>query len=193
MLSSQNQKISSSKRSPQSKKQKSYLGPLWLFECSVIARFLSAQDKLTAAVLLNHAWYELATKNFAWPRFPWLRENYSLLGYSSFILKFIHLTGIEGVQFPGDCLNPPFVELLSTSDSLHLTDITMPSTLETIFNADNLLPKLQVLQVKMDLVKKAEDSRRFSLLLEPQVQAKLINLKELKIQLIRNRFTGALS
>ena len=90
-------------------------------------------------------------------------------------------------------MNPPFVELLSTSDSLHLTDITMPSTLETIFNADNLLPKLKVLQVKMDRVKKAEDSRRFSLLLEPQVQAKLINLKELKIQLIRNRFTGALS
>ena len=51
-------------------KELKFLNSLYLFEVSIIARFLTAEEKLLVMALLNKSWHSLINKHYSWVRFP---------------------------------------------------------------------------------------------------------------------------
>ena len=72
----------------------SLLPPLREFEVSIIARYLSAKDKLATASLLNSSWNTLVHRNYAWSVTPSLSRTCLILPYISFLKGFTNLNGI---------------------------------------------------------------------------------------------------
>ena len=88
-------------------KDPNYLLSLTQFEALIVARYLSAQDKLLTMVLLNKKWRQLICFHSSWYRLPILKPEANLYvktEFNKFILSFKELTGI--------CISPTPEEIV---------------------------------------------------------------------------------
>ena len=70
------------------------------FEVSIVARFLSAQEKLTVFSLLSKSWHSLISKNYSWAAFPKRGPACLVSDYIHFFDSFTELGGVSVLDFP---------------------------------------------------------------------------------------------
>lgn len=75
-----------------------------MFETSIIARFLTAKEKLLTVSLLSKPWHQLVLQHYAWARFPTPASLCLLSRYIRFFDSFSELDGIDVPGFPAQFL-----------------------------------------------------------------------------------------
>ena len=118
------------------------------FEVSIIARFLSARDKLLAMALLNHRWHYLIGKHYFWSRFPEPGPFSLLTDFICFFDSFSELTGIEIPYFNAYFLTINRAELLKSEASLLGLSITSVRHFELVREHKTLLSKLSEVTIQ---------------------------------------------
>ena len=85
----------------QETEESALLPALHEFEITIIARFLTAKEKLLTMAILNRKWRRLISKHYVWSTLPQRGTNCLLSGFADFLDGFSEFTGIRIPDFPG--------------------------------------------------------------------------------------------
>ena len=80
---------------PNKGEEAALLSRLRVFEVSIIARFLTAREKLTVCCLLNRSWFNSIYKNYFWARLPDFPPQVSKYQKIDFLRQFENFGGLD--------------------------------------------------------------------------------------------------
>ena len=135
------------------------------FEVSIIARFLTAKEKLQIMALLNRSWNRLVSKHYAWTWLPERGPMCLLSDYLSFLENFTEFSGLFIPEVPSILLSHK--EGVSRAHLIRLMELHSETELILLKKQPKLQDKLFHLSVRYSLLHSDQSSfnTSFSILL----------------------------